>query len=66
MASEFLKYDADDGRSSKLCQNEEDNSYYGELEKEFKLGNASASKIVFVYIFWENNLTFGLHFNLPV
>lgn len=38
MSTEFLKYDTDDGRSSKIFQNEEDNSYYGELEKEFEQG----------------------------
>lgn len=39
MCSEFLKYDIDDGRSSKIFQNQEDDNYYGELEKELKSGN---------------------------
>lgn len=38
LSTEFLKYDTDDGRSSKIFQNEDDNSYYGELEKEFEQG----------------------------
>ncbi len=36
MAKSFLEYDTDDGRSSKLCQNEEDDEYYGKLEIEYK------------------------------
>jgi len=33
---QFIEFDIDDGRSSKLCQNEEDENYFGELEVEFK------------------------------
>lgn len=36
MSTQFLQYDDDDGRSSKIFQNEEDESYYDELEKEFE------------------------------
>ena len=36
VAKSFLEYDVDDGRSSKLCQNEDDADYYGQLEIEYK------------------------------
>lgn len=32
----FTEYDSDDGRSSRLCQNEDDNKYFGQLIDEFK------------------------------
>lgn len=32
---QFIEFDIDDGRSSKMCQNEEDENYFGELEVEF-------------------------------
>jgi hypothetical protein len=40
---QFIEFDIDDGRSSKLCQNEEDESYFGELEVEFN----SSGKIIY-------------------
>lgn len=36
VAKSFLEFDIDDGRSSKLCQNEDDKDYYGQLEVEYK------------------------------
>ena len=39
-STQFIEFDVDDGRSSKLCQNEDDENYFGELEVEFsKTGN---------------------------
>ena len=43
MSTEFIKYDGDDGRSSKVFQNEEDSNYYGELEKEFQIGTTNTN-----------------------
>ena len=40
LSFQFNQFDVDDGRSSKLCQNEDDDNYFGELEIEF---NASGS-----------------------
>jgi hypothetical protein len=36
IAKSFLEFDTDDGRSSKLCQKEDDDDYYGKLEFEYK------------------------------
>ena len=36
MSRDFLAYDIDDGRSSKMHQNEDDNDYFGQLEHELK------------------------------
>ena len=38
VAQSFLEFDIDDGRSSKLCQNEDDSEYYSQLEVEYKKG----------------------------
>lgn len=36
VAEEFSTYDDDDGRSSRFCQNEEDDVYFQQLGREFK------------------------------
>ena len=39
-STQFINYDVDDGRSSRVCQNEDDENYFGELQVEFeKTGN---------------------------
>jgi hypothetical protein len=36
LSRDFLAYDVDDGRSSKMHQNEEDEKYFGQLECELR------------------------------
>ncbi len=73
MAKSFLEYDIDDGRSSKLCQNLDDDEYYGQLEVEYNSNihrTTDLSKLDLSYnkksIVSEKDLTESLIKNLHV
>jgi len=51
VAKSFLEFDIDDGRSSRVCQNEDDDNYYGQLEVEYQENGNLFEPIIFLPIF---------------